>query len=176
MGRKRRASRISQKVYCFIVEGYTEENYIRLLKLLYRKSGDPKNCKGGNAKGVLKKAKKLIQQHGDDYSGYIVWFDGDKFSSGDVALRDELASRKDIETQIYINEPCVENWLLAHFQTILSHSASSEMCEKTLRQHIPHYKKNDNVLLKRYINKTHVVTAIVNYPEIGEIPKEYFIE
>ena len=112
------------------------ENYIRLLKLLYRKSGDIQNCQGGNAKGVLQKAKKLIEQHRDDYSGYIIWFDGDTFFKSDIDLKNNVvSSRTDITINIYINEPCVENWLLAHFQPKLSKAVSSDLCERTLQQY-----------------------------------------
>ncbi len=43
MTRKTRKPRKSKAVYYFIVEGCTEENYIRLLKTVYRKPGKIKN-------------------------------------------------------------------------------------------------------------------------------------
>lgn len=69
--RKSRKKRQSKKVHLFIVEGCTEENYIKHLKKLYRKSGKTENCKGGSAKAVMEQTKKLIKKHQDDYSGYI---------------------------------------------------------------------------------------------------------
>jgi len=81
--RKSAPSRKSQKKYFFIVEGCTEENYIRRLKELYphHKVDKPRNCNGGSAKAVLEAAKRFILKYGNDYLGYIIWFDEDTESS-----------------------------------------------------------------------------------------------
>jgi len=74
-------------------------------------------CNGGNAKGVLMKAERLISKYGNEYLGYILWFDNDKyFPSQDANLKNHLEAKHNVE--IYMSEPCVEHWLLAHFQTI----------------------------------------------------------
>ncbi|KHD08406.1 hypothetical protein PN36_14250 [Candidatus Thiomargarita nelsonii] len=174
MTRKTRKQRTSQPVYYFIVEGCTEENYIRLLKTIYRKPGKIKNCDGGSAKNVLEEAEKLIQNNGDDCSGYVIWFDGDTYLPDDFNLKNKLSARTD--TSVYITQPCVESWLLAHFQKINlnSHKKCREY-EKALdhRDRIPGYKKSDCSLLKKYIGKKQIETAIKNYPNIGNIPKKF---
>ena len=171
MGRKQRRKRQSKKVYLFIVGGSTEENYINLLKRTYRKDAKVNNCEGGNARGVLKEARKLVVKHRDDYSGYVVWFDSDRyFPSLDSNLKNCLESKNNVE--VYMSEPCVENWLLAHFQPITTKHADYSFYEKALQKYIPNYRKSDS--LDRYIDKAKIQTAIINYPEIGEIPRKYF--
>ncbi len=174
MARKHPPQRQSKSVYYFIVEGCTEENYLKLLKTLYHKDATLENCKGGSAKAVLEKAEKRITQS-ELYSGYIVWFDQDTFDPAtDTHLKKSLIAKKNVE--IYISQPCVEQWLLAHFQSInLQSNETCKFFEKTLNKHIPNYKKNDCLLLKNHINKTEVETAIKNYPDIGQIPKKYFV-
>jgi hypothetical protein len=141
--KKREKKKTSHPVYCFIVEGCTEANYIKLLKTIYRKSGQIENCDGGSAKNVLYKADKFIQKNGDDYSGYVIWFDEDTYSQqNDSNLKNKLSERTD--TSVYITQPCVESWLLAHFQEINlnSHNKCKEY-EDQLGKHIQGYKKSD---------------------------------
>jgi len=175
MARKSRSSikRPIKEVFCFIVEGFTEKNYIGRLKGLYRKSGKIENCEGGSAGGVLEKAEKCIERNRDKFSGYIIWFDSDKYSpSDDSNLKNQLEARKNVE--IYISKPCIENWLLAHFQTISIYQDKCESCIKDLKIYIPNYKKNDCLLLEKYITQENIEIAIKNYPIIGQIPEKYF--
>ncbi len=173
MTRKDKPKRLSQPVYCFIVEGDTEENYITLLKSLYRKSGKIDNRGGGSAKKVMETAQKIIERDGDYYSGYVIWFDTEndekiKYNN----LKKNLKRRSNVE--IYISEPCVENWLLAHFEKIRSKDKPVIFYKKELQRYIPNYDKADYHLLARYIHQAEVDTAIANYPEIGNLPKKYF--
>jgi len=174
MTRKSRKPRISHPVYYFIVEGCTEENYIRLLKTIYRKPGKIKNCEGGSAKNVLEEAQKLIQKNGDDCSGYVIWFDEDTYYPNDFNLKNKLTARTD--TEVYVTQPCVESGLLAHFQEInLNSPIKCHEYEKALDHpdRIPNYKKSDCQLLKRYIKAQQIETAIKHYPEIGKIPQKF---
>ena len=174
MARKKRPSRISKKVYCFIVEGCTEENYLNHLKKLYKKSATIKNCKGGNAKGVMEKAKKIIEN--DLFSGYLIWFDKDRyFYETDYNLKNSLESKINVE-KIFMSDPCIEKWLLAHFEETNFNQLECNFFENRLRdkKYIPNYKKNECILLEKFINKNNIDTAIINYPEIGNIFKKYF--
>ena len=172
MGSRKRKSRPvkkSKKIYYFIVEGYTEENYIKLLKQTYKKDAQIKNCHGGSAKKVLLEAKKIVKKNSDDYLGYVIWFDKDTYNlSSDHNLKKPLESRSDVS--IYISSPCVENWLLAHFESVNLNLSSCKICEQKLKQYIPNYEKNDCYLLTKYIQREQIERAITNYPEIGEIP------
>lgn len=171
MARKRRNDyRPSKKNIYFIVEGHTEENYIKLLKIIYRKDIRVEHCNGGSAKNVLEKAKKIIRQNGNEYKGYVVWFDKDTFNiSRDSNLLNSLKAKNNVE--VYISSPCMENWLLAHFQKINKDEPTCKKCEKILEEkYIPRYHKDDCSILSKFINEDEIKTATLNYPELKEIP------
>jgi len=182
MARKKRPAQKSAKPanWYFIVEGCTEENYLNNLKKLYKGGQAVKNCKGGNAKTVFGQAKSLMNKYAADdlYLGFIIWFDEDgyfpdKQDSEDAKLKDEL--EKCPETKIFISRPCIEHWLLAHFQKI--NLDSTRKCYdyiKELQKHISHYQKNDCALLEKHITQPAIETAIQNYPELGKLVTEYF--
>lgn len=169
--KKRNTFRKSNRSIYFIVEGCTEENYIKLLKLLYRQTVQIKNCNGGSAKKVLEEAKKIINKNGDDYKGYVIWFDSDTYnSSQDSNLINSLKTQDNVE--IYISNPCIENWLLAHFQKINQSEPKCDRCIAILKQkYIAKYKKNDCNILTKFITKEEINTAINNYPGLQNIPK-----
>ena len=174
MARKKTIKRKSKQVFLFIVEGCTETNYINLLKRLYKKNAVINNCKGGSAKSVMKEAEKIVEKHGDYYTGYIVWFDFDTFiSSQDHNIKTSLESKNNVS--IFINKPCVENWLLSHFTSKMSCNSKCSDCVKQLFSFIPNYDKNDCRKLNKYIDKKNIENAIDNYPDIGQIPKKYFL-
>jgi len=174
MARKKAVKRKSKQVYLFIVEGCTETNYLKLLKRLYRKNAVINNCKGGNARSVMKEAEKLVEKHGDYYTGYIVWFDSDTFfQSQDHNLKTHLASKNNVA--IFISKPCVENWLLSHFSSRMASDRKCSDCEKKLLSFIPNYDKNDCAMLYKCIDRKCIETAVDNYPDIGQIPRRYFI-
>ena len=176
MAREKRPLRKSIRPYYFIVEGFTEENYLYLLKQLFKKSGIIKNCKGGSANNVLSEAKKIIDKsNSDDHSGYIIWFDQDRYDErSDSNLKDSLEKNKEKNVAIYISKPCIENWLLAHFQPINLNEYECSACEKKLLKYIPNYDKNDPDLLKKVITEKEIQNAIANHPELGKIRTEYF--
>jgi len=178
MGRKQPTTKTSPpKKYYFVVEGCTEENYLKRLKQLYpdHRVAEIEDSKGGNAKSVLIKGKKIINKYKQAYLGYVIWFDKDRYFSQDKNLKEELENNESVK--IYMSEPCIEHWLLAHFQKInLSENQDCQFYEELIRKkkYIPHYKKNKCPLLERFIDKNKVETAIENYPEIGKIPRTYF--
>ncbi len=172
MGRKKRDSdRPSNKYIYFIVEGCTEENYLKLLKIIYRQGIQIKNIKGGSAKKVLEEAKKIIKNTSDEYKGYVIWFDRDTYdNSRDVDLLTSLKSQDNVE--IYISNPCIENWLLAHFQKINKNELKCAKCLRVLKEkYIKNYKKNDCNMLTKFITEIEIGIAISNYSELQGIPK-----
>ncbi|MDB9315809.1 RloB domain-containing protein [Spirulina sp. CS-785/01] len=168
--RKSRPKRKSKKIYYFIVEGCTEENYINHLKKLYKTDAKIKNCNGGSAANVLKNAKKEIQKGNDDYVGYIIWFDQDRFEPRkDTNLKQSLEAKPIV--QLYISSPCIENWILAHFTTIDLDEPTCKTCENKLKKYIPEYDKNDCYILDKYITLEGIEQAINNYYALSGIPK-----
>ncbi len=174
MAREKRPQRKSIRPYYFIVEGYTEENYLQLLKQLSKKPAKIKNCKGGSANNVMQEAQEIITKvNPDDYSGYIIWFDQDTyFVSSDSNLKSSLESKNTVK--IYISQPCIENWLLAHFQSVNLDEMECKNCHQKLLKYISNYHKNDLELLKQKIAEKEIQTAIANYEELGQIYTKYF--
>ena len=173
MAREKRPPRKSIRPYYFIVEGSTEENYLLLLKILYKNGAKIKNCGGGSVKNILLEAEKIINKNNpDDYLGYVIWFDQDTFVSSDSKLKNSLEKRENVT--IYITKPCIENWLLAHFEKINLNEYECKNCQQKLTKHIPNYHKNNFDLLQQVITLKEVEVAIANYPELGKIRTEYF--
>ena len=173
MAREKRPPRKSIRPYYFIVEGSTEENYLLLLKILYKNGAKIKNCRGGSVKNILLEAEKIINKNNpDDYLGYVIWFDQDTFVSSDSKLKNSLEKRENVT--IYITKPCIENWLLAHFEKINLNEYECKNCQQKLTKHIPNYHKNNFDLLQQVITLKEIEVAIANYPELGKIRTEYF--
>ena len=105
----------------------------------------------------------------------MFWFDSDRYDrSSDANLKSSIAAKSNV--YIYMSQPCVENWILAHFQPINLSEAQCQVCENKIKQkHISNYRKNDCNMLKKYIDKQKVKRAIAHYPEIGEIPQQFFL-
>ncbi len=160
--------------YLAIVEGCTEENYLKHLKNLGTHAlGSILNCKGGKARSVLLEAIKKYEKYGQYYKGYLIWFDADEYQQADHTLHERL--EKTGVMDIFISSPCIEHWLLAHFETInLYANQNCKQCETRLKKHIPHYKKNDCTLLERHISIEHINMAKQHYAELANIPAKYF--
>lgn len=172
MPRKQSPKKQSILVPLLIVEGFTEKNYITILKSIYRKSASITNVKGGGAKSVLNEAIKAIETQQGIYSYLVVWFDKDAYDIDDHATLEQVQRKGG---DIYISQPCVEHWLLAHFQSInLAATAECDTHKNTLKKHIPNYSKNDCNLLTKYITQESIQTAIDNYPAIGKLVTTYF--
>lgn len=178
MARRKRQKRTSEPVYFFVVEGDTEENYIKLLKRLYRKPGQIYNCDGGNARTVLKQTLAQIAAHqkfggANDYSGYVVWFDDDAFETSDREEREKVEAHERV-SDVFVSCPCVENWLLAHFQRPCSPQRQCSDCETALRKHIPHYHKSSLSILETHIDKEKVEAAMGHMSALADLPGTYF--
>ena len=135
---------------CIIVEGYTEEHYIKLLNEYFGTKYFPYNCKGGNANGVLKKTQEYISEKQGEYSRFIVVYDGDTCHEGDVKQRENDLEQKEVELAKL--NPCFENCVLKHF----GKTSESDNCNTViakLKAFIPNYDKNNFQQLQKYIKK-----------------------
>ena len=116
MRKNRAKQRLKHSIPYFIVEGCTEENYIAVLKTIFRKSAKINNTNGGNAKGVMQKAKKIIKSKQKypfekledkikpkyikikktDYNGDIDIVQKISFKDGKIHFRDEKSTGMDL--------------------------------------------------------------------------------
>jgi hypothetical protein len=170
--RKNSPKKKSIPVSLFIVEGYTEYNYINLLKKIYQLDVTIENCKGGGAKSVLLLSKETIKTESQYYKSFVIMYDLDTFNRTDEPLKTGISTTHNVEILEF--DPCFENWLLQHFQDKKIKTADCAKCVDALGKHIPNYKKNDFKMLERYITDTLFVQACERQPIIGNVLKEYF--
>jgi len=163
MGRKKRSKQeLQDSIPYFIVEGCTEENYLTVLKSIFRKKVKTENTNGGNARGVMLKALQTIKKN-PEYTTFIVWFDNDKFNDSDNDVLYRLLTKAKV-VQSY---PCIESWLLAHFEE-LQNNQLSKQCkefEEKLKDHIKNYQKNNCTQLKDNIDEKNINLSKSNYPK-----------
>lgn len=171
--RKTRQPRSINKKWYFFVEGCTEENYLKHLKILARESAEIRNCDGGSARNVMNTALKEIPQLNDDnFHGYVIWFDSDRFDQAqDLNLLQSLESKPKV--LVYMSKPCMENWLLSHYEKVNLLEISCNPCIKKLNKHIPNYDKNNHKQLEKYIKLENIKSACQNYPDLAPIPKTF---
>ena len=172
MKRKSSPRRKSINVPLFIVEGFTEENYLKTLQKIYDKSASIENCKGGGAKSVLLKAEELVMSEAEYYNSFIIIYDLDTYSTIDEPLKNQIHSTDNVNILEF--DPCFENWLLLHFQNKKIKTLNCDKCIATLKKYIPNYEKNNFRLLEKFVNKDKFNLVCEKHPIIGKILKEYF--
>ena len=172
MKRKSSPRRKSINVPLFIVEGYTEENYIKTLQKIYDKSVSIENCKGGGAKSVLLKAEDMIVSEAEYYNSFIIIYDLDTYSVIDEQLKSKIQNTDHVNILEF--DPCFENWLLLHFQNKKIKTVNCDKCIATLKKHIPNYEKNNFRQLEKFVDDSTFNKACDKQPEVGNILKKYF--
>lgn len=94
MKRKSSPRRKSINVPLFIVEGYTEKNYINILNKLYFKNLPIHNCEGGGANSVLLKSDEILsdKDESDYYSSFVIIYDLDTYNphSNSLSIENQL--------------------------------------------------------------------------------------
>lgn len=176
MKRKSSPRKRSVNVPLFIVEGHTEENYIKLLKKLYSKSVEVKNCYGGGANSVLLQSDKLLSDKDEAsyYTSFVIMYDADTDNPKYNALRNKVEKTKDVK--MLILDPCFENWFLVHVSNNkVKGTMNCDKCISALKKIIPNYEKDDYKLLEKYVNKDNFIQACNKQPLIGTTLKEYFL-
>jgi hypothetical protein len=176
MERKRSHRKRSNNVPLFIVEGYTEENYIKLLRKLSSKSVVVKNCYGGGANSVLLQSDKLLSDKDEAsyYTSFVIMYDVDTYNPKYDTLRNKVENTEGVK--MLILDPCFENWLLVHVsKKKVSRTINCDKCISALKKYIPNYEKDDFKLLEKYVNNDNFVQACNKQPLIGATLKEYFL-
>ena len=172
---KRKSSFIKKsiRVPLFIVEGYTEENYIKILRIVFQKNVSVLNCRGGGAHSVLLLSDKIIGDEDGYYSSFVIIYDADTDNPRYDNLRTKLSASKN--AKVLILDPCFENWLLLHLsQKKVEKTNKCDKCIAKLKKSIPNYEKDDFQLLGKYVKSETFTQACNSQPEIGNILKEYF--
>ncbi len=122
-----------------------------------------------NDLNILKEKKEI-------YSKFIVWFDNDRFNPKNREESKLYNTLLKAKADIYMSEPCIETWLLAHFETVQQcKNKECKSCQEKLKTYIPNYEKNNCTLLEKHINQKNICDAIKNYPELSKFLSAYFI-
>lgn len=172
-----------------IVEGETEKWYINMLKRNERNLAI--NIKPElNVKNTLEKQYKYVVNAAEDYTKvfWIVDFDTilaetrtakkgtytplEKFKN----YRKEI-NKKYKNVVIVINNPCLEFWLLLHFEFTAKYFDECGKSIKQLKKHLPDYEKTERFYTKQdqdiYLKlKPQLQNAIKNADKLGEFDQE----
>ncbi len=173
--RKKSQPKKSVPVPLFIVEGFTEYNYIVLLKKLYTKEVAVKNCFGGGANSVLLISDKLLsdKEESSYYFSFVIIYDLDTDNPKYDILRNKVNGFENVE--MLILDPCFENWLLLHVHTKkVKNTFNCAKCITKLKKYIPNYEKDDFKQLGKYVSKVTFIDACDRQPTIGVVLKGYF--
>lgn len=82
------------------------------------------------------------------------------------------------DISVIINNPCLEYWLLLHFEPIAKYFKDCDSAAKQLSKHLNDYQKTQNYYTKQnqdiYLKlKPHLVTAVENARKLGEFDFDY---
>lgn len=183
--RQKRATAIKiRKTFAVVVDGDTEVWYLQMLKRNERSINI-------NIEPKIPQRKRLSEQFdmvvnlSRDYTKvfWIIDFDTlvseakDAKKGTQTAIQTFLAYRKEIKSKykniiVIVNNPCIEFWLLLHFERTSKYFSSCEGAEKQLKKHLKDYEKTQKYYTKQnndiYLQlKSRLATAISNAKQLG---------
>jgi hypothetical protein len=154
---RRRASRAGLPSVLIVCEGReTEPNYIDGLRDHLRINAAAVHIEPGGSVtdpiGLVRNAQRRYKADGDYDFVYLVC-DGD---SNQLTAARQLAARPlrnasgaITQMQIIASCPCIEFWLLLHFQYSARPFQSGAEAQQALRVHLPDYRKNDRDIFRK---------------------------
>ena len=188
MGRKKKTLP-RRKSAAVIVEGQTEKWYISMLKRNERSL--PINIKPElNVKKTLEKQYEYVINAAEDYTKvfWVVDFDTilDETKNARRGIQTPLERfnnyRRRVEKDyknvvIVVNNPCLEFWLLLHFEFTARYFDECNKAGKQLKKHLPDYEKTERFYTKQdqdiYLKlKPQLQDAIQNAEQLGEFVLE----
>ena len=184
MGRNKEHKRKARKTFSIIVDGQTEVWYLQMLK---KNEVLPRI----DIKPELPKKKKFQDQYksvieNSNYYDKVIWIidfdtivketrEAKKGSKTPLEYfkkyKREIEGYKNIE--LLVNTPCLEFWILLHFERIGKYFASCSEVEKLLRKsYLKDYEKTEGYFKKRngdiyQLLKKHQITARKNAEKLG---------
>ncbi len=188
MGRKKKAPP-RRKSAAVIVEGETEKWYISMLKRNERRL--PISIKPElNVKTTLEKQYKYVINAAEDYTKVFWVVDFDTILAETKTAKKGTSTplekfnnyRQKIEKDyknvvIIVNNPCLEFWLLLHFEYTTRYFDECGKAIKQVKKHLPDYKKTERFYTKQdqdiYLKlKPQLQNAIKNGEKLGEFSPE----
>ncbi len=188
--RKNRSIPIKSKPkFAFVVDGECEFWYLQMLKRNERQISVDLKPEIPQRKKLKELYKKVIELSKDyDKVFWIIDFD--------VIISETRQAKKGTETAlqefkkyyidinknfenifIIINNPCLEYWILLHFQTTSKYFDNCESATNELKKHLKNYEKTQSYYTKQdndiYLKlKSKLIDAISNAKKLNELDFE----
>ncbi|WP_319231685.1 RloB family protein [Draconibacterium orientale] len=186
--RKSRKIKIKgKKTYAFVVDGDTEVWYLQMLKRNERTLSVNIEPKLPSKKSIPDQFE-MVKSLAEDYSK-VFWI-----VDYDVIIKETREAKKGVETAeqlfirlrevankmknvvVIVNNPCLEFWLLLHFEKTSRLFTNCNSAEKQLKKHLTDYEKtrlfftkqNNDIYLK---TKGQISQAINNSSQLNSFDK-----
>lgn len=183
--RKSRKIKIKANLtFAVVVDGDTEVWYLQMLKRNERKINVSIEPKIPQKKSILEQFE-LVRFLSEDFTTvfWIVDFD--------VIIKETKEAKKGMETPLQafikfrkiliseninvitlVNNPCLEFWILLHFENTSKYFSNCASAEKQLKKYLPDYKKSQKYYTKQdndiYLKlKPYLKEAIINATSLG---------
>lgn len=152
---RKKGCRKGPKAILVVCEGYTEENMVTREKIRRRLGGvTVLNMKGSSPIEIVETAKRKFVEDGG-YDKVFCIFDRDKHGSFTKALQEvqKHSGRKRKKDRIpiiaIISNPCIEVWIMCHFQIPKSaHCSTSKSMKAAVKKYLPAYDENDPAVFR----------------------------
>lgn len=183
--RQKRATAIkARKTFAVVVDGDTEVWYLQMLKRNERSINVNIEPKIPQRKR-LSEQFEMVTELSRDYDKVFWIIDFDTLASETKNTQKGVKTpvqtfseyRRKIKSEhdnviVIVNNPCLEFWLLLHFERTSKYFSSCEGAEKQLKKHLKDYKKTQKYYTKQnndiYLQlKSKLATAINNAKQLG---------
>ncbi|HTN37620.1 MAG TPA: RloB family protein [Arachidicoccus sp.] len=186
MRRLRKKRFQTRPAYAFVVDGDTEIWYLQMLKRNEPKINVRIDPQMPNKKKLEEQFNFVAELANKEYSKifWIVDFDAIIKESKEVApgkktsIRQFMDFRSRLLTKftnvvVIVNNPCLEYWLLLHFENTSKHFDNCSKSEERLKRYLKDYEKTWKYFTKQdndiYLKlKPYIKTAIQNATRLGQ--------
>lgn len=154
--------------FLVICEGETEEAYVNILKQNYRLPIKivSKIAKNEVTKALVNRYKRELSNKAESVKTFFIY-------DGDIPVIVERL--KECEGEVFISNPCVEIWFLAHFKDIPDVEISTAECLNRLKNlhNWKNYRKANFSLVQQNELWENRLTAVKKMTSISDRKKTY---
>jgi hypothetical protein len=147
------------RTVAIVGDGFTEKIYFEQLKeeerlrdVVIKPELPNKNSKGGGYKKVMKTAEALVDD-GYDHVYCLIDLDTVLTENKLNAFKQELRNIDRDKITVYINNPCFETWILAHYVKTGGAFANCDAVVDEIVKNLEDYGKKQEYLKKKRIYK-----------------------
>lgn len=158
-------------------DGFTEKIYFELMReaeqikdTVIKPELPRKSVKGGSYKKSIETAKDLVSE-GYDHVHCLIDLDTVIEENKMQEFKQDIARLDANDITVYINNPCFETWVLAHYERTGQQFNDCESVEKQVTRHLDDYCKN-----QEYLKKKNIYTCLKPMLEPTAIPNAEFLE